>query len=248
MDSVFPFGLVQRNRGHRVSVSAVERPATHSPGRPAISILIIDDHRSFAELLSAALNTIPGMLCVGVATSAASGISRAAELQPEGVVVDIHMPEHDGLFATRRIREVSPGSVIAVVTAYTEPEWISRAAQAGASAFIPKGGSLTELIDVLTRVRAGQMLVAPSTFNASPRLSRTAPDTGHVPLTPRELEVITYLGQGVQTEGIAKVLGVSVHTCRGYMKSLHAKLGVGTQLEAVIRAQSLGIIGVPGGH
>ncbi|MET3807098.1 DNA-binding NarL/FixJ family response regulator [Nakamurella sp. UYEF19] len=188
------------------------------------------------------------MLCIGVATSAASGISRAAALKPSVVVMDLHMPEQDGLFATRRIRDVAPDSVIAVVTAYTEPEWISRAAQAGASAFIPKGGSLTEMIDVLTRVRAGQMLVAPSTFNTPARASRIQQDATAVALTHRELEVITYLGRGVQTEAIARVLGVSVHTCRGYMKSLHTKLGVATQLEAVIKAQRLGIIGVPGGH
>jgi DNA-binding NarL/FixJ family response regulator len=212
------------------------------------SVLIIDDHRSFAELLAASLNTVQGMSCVGIATTAAAGISRAAQLQPTVVVTDIHMPAEDGLFACRHIREVSPSSLIAVVTAYTEPEWISRAAQAGACAFIPKGGSLSEMIDVLSHIRAGQMLVAPSTFNAAPERIRNAAAATVSPLTNRELEVLKYLGQGVQTEGIGRILGVSVHTCRGYMKALHSKLGVTTQLEAVIKAQTLGIIGVPGGR
>ena len=212
------------------------------------TILIIDDHRSFAELLAAALDTVPGMSCVGIATTAAAGITRAAELEPAVVVTDIHMPTQDGLYATRRIREASPKSLIAVVTAYTEPEWISRAAQAGACAFIPKGGSLSEMIDVLSRIRAGQMLVAPSTFNVAPERNRHAAAATVSPLTNRELEVLKYLGQGVQTEGIGRILGVSVHTCRGYMKALHSKLGVTTQLEAVIKAQTLGIIGVPGGR
>jgi len=224
------------------------QPAAGQLGVQTTSILIIDDHRSFAELLAAALDTVPGMNCVGIATTAAAGISRAAELEPAVVVTDIHMPAQDGLFATRRIREVSPNSLIAVVTAYTEPEWISRAAQAGACAFIPKGGSLSEMIDVLSRIRAGQMLVAPSTFNVAPARNRNAAAASVAPLTNRELEVLKYLGQGVQTEGIGRILGVSVHTCRGYMKALHSKLGVTTQLEAVIKAQTLGIIGVPGGR
>jgi DNA-binding NarL/FixJ family response regulator len=228
-------------------VSAATLPsATEQIGGRTTTILIIDDHQSFAELLAAALDTVPAMCCVGIATTAAAGISRAAELKPTVVVTDIHMPAHDGLFASRHIREVSPNSLIAVVTAYTEPEWISRAAQAGACAFIPKGGSLSEMIDVLSHIRAGQMLVAPSTFNAAPQRTRNASEAKVSPLTNRELEVLKYLGQGVQTEGIGRILGVSVHTCRGYMKALHSKLGVTTQLEAVIKAQALGIIGVPG--
>ena len=127
--------------------------------------------------------------------------------------------------------------MIAVVTAYRDPEWISRAAQAGASAFIPKNGSLVEMIDVLRRVRQGQMLVAPSAFNGGPALTPN-PFTETKPvLTQRELEVLTYLGQGMPTQGIARVLGITLHTCRGYMKSLHCKLGVSTQLEAVIKAK-----------
>ena len=209
------------------------------------TILVVDDHRSFADLLSAALNSVGGMRCVGTASTAAEAIARAAELQPNIVIMDIQMPRQDGLAATRKIREIAPNSVIAVVTAYRDPEWISRAAQAGASAFIPKNGSLVEMIDVLRRVRQGQMLVAPSAFNGGPAL-HPYPFTETRPvLTQRELEVLTYLGQGMPTQGIARVLGISLHTCRGYMKSLHCKLGVSTQLEAVIKAKGLGLIDSP---
>jgi DNA-binding NarL/FixJ family response regulator len=212
------------------------------------TILVVDDHRSFAELLSAALNTVAGMHCVGTAASAAEGIALAAELKPSIVVMDIQMPGQDGLQATRRIREVSPDSVIAVVTAHRNPDWISRAAHAGASAFIPKDGSLTEMIDVLTGVRAGHMLVAPSAFSARPARA-VGPVEEHIsPLSRRELEVLTFLGQGMQASGVAKVMGITLHTCRGHIKSLHTKLGVSSQLEAVIKAQSLGLIGPPDDH
>jgi DNA-binding NarL/FixJ family response regulator len=207
------------------------------------TILIVDDHRSFADLLSASLNTVPGMRCVGTASSAAQGVAMASALRPSIVVMDIQMPRQDGLQATRQIRDLAPDTVIAVVTAHRDPDWVSRAAQAGASAFIPKDGSLSEMIEVLRRVRLGQMLVAPSAFKQRPTNQSDFPREAAPTLTSRELEVLTYLGQGMAAKGIAKVLGITLHTCRGYIKSLHAKLGVSSQLEAVIKAQNLGLIG-----
>ena len=206
------------------------------------TILIVDDHRSFADLLSASLDTVPGMRCVGTATTASEGVALATALRPTIVVMDIQMPRQDGLQATRRIRDAVPETVIAVVTAHKDPDWVSRAAQAGASAFIPKDGSLADMIDVLRRVRPGQMLVAPSAFKSLSPVS-AAPRENVPALTQRELEVLTYLGQGMAAKGIARVLGITLHTCRGYIKSLHAKLGVNSQLEAVIKAQNLGLIG-----
>jgi DNA-binding NarL/FixJ family response regulator len=208
-------------------------------------ILIVDDHLSFADLLSAALESVAGMTCVGTASTAAEAIIRADQLRPDIVIMDIQMPRQDGLLATRRIREALPDIIIVVVTAYRDPTWISRAAQAGASGFIPKNGSLTEMISVLRRVRAGQMLVAPSAFRGESALMPKPVLEVRPVLTARELEVLTYLGQGMATAGIARVMGISLHTCRGYMKSLHCKLGVSTQLEAVIKAKSLGLIDSP---
>jgi DNA-binding NarL/FixJ family response regulator len=207
------------------------------------TILIVDDHRSFADLLSAALDTVPGMRCVGTASAAAEGVAKAAALRPSIVVMDIQMPRQDGLQATRQIREAVPETLVAVVTAHRDPDWVSRAAQAGASAFIPKDGSLAEMIDVLRNVRAGKMLVAPGAFRAASSVSADFPATNAPSLTQRELDVLTYLGQGMPAKGIAKVLGITLHTCRGYIKSLHQKLGVSSQLEAVIKAQHLGLIG-----
>src|SRR5206468_10971222 len=122
--------------------------------------------------------------------------------------------------------------------------WVVRAAQAGASAFIPKDGSLSEMIDVLTRAHAGQMLVAPSTFAGT--WDSTAPPreaSGLRPrLTRREQEVLDCLGAGMHVKAIGRVLGITPETCRGYVKTLHVKLGVRSQLEAVIKAQQLRLL------
>ncbi|WP_167761200.1 response regulator transcription factor [Geodermatophilus sp. DF01_2] len=207
-------------------------------------VLVVDDHRTFAELLSGALSSA-GMDPVGTAHSAAQAVAMAQDLQPDIVVMDIEMPRQDGLAATRRIREVAPDAVVAVVTAHRDPDWVVRAAQAGASAFIPKDGSLAEMIDVLSRVQPGQMLVAPSTFSSGPtRTPAAATGRDAVPqLTRREQEVLDCLGRGMQVKAIARVLGITLETCRGYVKSLHAKLGVRSQLEAVVKAQQLGLLG-----
>lgn len=216
-----------------------------SPVLHSATVLVVDDHRTFAELLTGAL-VAAGMTSLGTAGSAAEAVSMAAELHPDIVVMDIQMPREDGLSATRRIREVAPDAVIAVVTAHRDPDWVVRAAQAGASAFIPKNGSLAEMLDVLGRVRAGQMLVAPSAFTGGRAEVSSSSRTGRESrpeLTRREQQVLDCLGQGMQVKTIARVLGITQETCRGYVKSLHFKLGARSQLEAVVKAQQLGLLG-----
>jgi DNA-binding NarL/FixJ family response regulator len=220
----------------------------HAPSSKAadpVRVLVVDDHRTFAELLSGAL-VASGMDCVGTASTAAEGVAMAEALQPDIVVMDIQMPREDGLSATRRIREVAPTTVIAVVTAHRDPDWVVRAARAGASAFIPKDGSLAEMLDVLGCVRAGQMLVAPSTFAGGRRLDPSSVRAAGTPapvLTRREQQVLDCLSRGMPVKAVALVLGITLETCRGYVKSLHVKLDARSQLEAVVKAQQLGLVG-----
>lgn len=203
------------------------------------SVLVVDDHRSFAEMLAVALDGVPGLRCVGVAHSSAEGLARARQLQPDLVVMDIRMPKEDGLAATAKLRQVAPSAMVAVVTAEASPEWVSRAAQAGASAFMPKNGSLQEMIDILTGMRAGQMLVAPSTFTQT----GAAVDRPVAPeLSQREVEVLRLLASGVAVRDMAPALHITVNTCRGYLKSVRQKLEASSQLEAVIKARELGLI------
>src|SRR5690242_18270211 len=127
-----------------MAANLLDEVRTETPLR----VLVVDDHRTFAELLAGALEDA-GMTSVGTASSASEAVALSQRLQPDVVVMDIQMPHQDGLSATRRIREVAPKSVIAIVTAHRDPDWVVRSAQAGASAFIPKDGSLAEMLDVL---------------------------------------------------------------------------------------------------
>lgn len=202
------------------------------------TVLIVDDHRCFAELLAGAIEAVDGMRCVGTASSAEEGIARLQECRPTVVVMDIQMPGTDGLAATRQLRAASPGTAVAVVTAHEDGEWISRAARAGASVFIPKGGSLAEMITMLRAARPGPMQVAPSVLRVE-----QAHDGATHDLTPREREVLGYIGQGLETKSIARLMGISVHTCRGYIKSVYATLQVSNRIGAVNRARELHLIG-----
>lgn len=211
-------------------------PATPT-GEPT-TVLIIDDHQMYADLLSAALSTVPGMLCVGTAGSADEGIALAARLRPAVAVVDISMPGRDGIAATRKLREVSPRTAVAVVSAHREGDWQLRATTAGAAAFIGKDGSLSDMIEVLQKIARNRHRQEPLVRAfAKPRADSTS-----VGLTQREHQVLVCIGDGLQVKGISKILGISQHTCRGYIKTLYAKLGVGSRLEAVNQARALGLL------
>ncbi|MER5599949.1 response regulator transcription factor [Streptomyces sp. NPDC002265] len=211
-------------------------------GSPTTRVLIVDDHRTFAELLAFALGSQPDFDCAGWAGTGATAVELAARERPDMVVMDISLGAESGLEVTRRIREATPDATVVVVSAHRDPDWVVRAAQAGASAFVPKTGSLEEMLSVLRSVRQGSMLVSASMFGEPPPRPRVTDDPAPVDLTARESEVLTLMGKGLAPAEIARLLGISINTCRGYVKSIHLKLGVRSQLQAVVKAQQLGLV------
>lgn len=205
-------------------------------------VLVVDDHETFAELLAKALASEDDFECVGIAHSAAVGFAAAVKHQPDIVVMDIQLGAESGLAAAQRIRGALPEVVVAVLSAHGDPSWVAKAAQSGASAFAPKSGSLAELLSVLRRARNGGMLVAPSLFQERVATAPTAQLES--PLSAREIEVLALMGRGSTPHEIARVLGITVNTCRGHVKSIHAKLNVRSQLEAVVKAQRLGLLAI----
>ena len=183
-----------------------DRPTTTSASGP-VRVLIIDDNPSYAALLTCALDTIDDIDCVGTATSAAEGFARLTELAPTVVIMDLMMPGLDGLAATRQLRELSPDTAVAVVSAHSNTEWIARAEDAGAAAYIPKGGSLPELIDVLRAATPGPMIVTPSlhttwpTQRPDPHPEPTPTETGSTGRRSRLRAAATHLRHRIQATG-----------------------------------------------
>jgi DNA-binding NarL/FixJ family response regulator len=207
-------------------------------GLPGIRVLVVDDHLAFADLLAFALSAQPDVTCVGVSTTIDEGIAASARTRPDVVLLDIAINGEDGLLAVPRFREAAPGTAIVILTAHRGGSRVRQADQAGAAAFVAKDGPLTDVLDALRGLDGDRMVMARSTRTRD----SGAADGVACRLTAREHDVLDGLGQGLPPKLIARSLGITVQTCRGYLKTVMTKLGTGTQLETVVAAQQLGLL------
>jgi DNA-binding NarL/FixJ family response regulator len=203
-------------------------------------VLVVDDHLTFAQLLSRALDAEPDLECVGHSLNAEEGVAAAIGLAPDIVLMDLHLPDRDGISATAELTTRDPEIKVLILTAHASPFEMSRAGAAGASGFLAKDGSLDDVLSALRTARRGSLILPAGVLAEFTRPA--TPPHAESTLTPRELEVLRKLGQGLDPRAIAKDLGVSLHTCRGYVKSILAKLEVHSQLEAVVVASRTGLI------
>jgi DNA-binding NarL/FixJ family response regulator len=212
-------------------------------GEPAhgLRVVVIDDHQTFGDLLSGALSREPDFDCVGVASTVAQGVALCAEVLPDLVVLDYQLPDGNGLQAAERILERDRAVRIIMLTGIPTAPAIRRAAAIGVGGFLPKDGALSALLEVMRTVRPGGFQVAPALISALDLDGRGAAGPGPR-LTARELDVLHLMSQGYDVSTNAKTLGITTHTCRGYVKSILAKLDAHSQLEAVAVASRLGLL------
>jgi DNA-binding NarL/FixJ family response regulator len=209
-----------------------------------IRILIVDDHTTFTELLTEALDREPDLLTVGSTNNGRRAIGLCRELGPDLVVLDYHLPDLSGLSVAAEILAEFPAIRIVMLTGDPTPEAVQHAATIGISAFLPKDGSLASMLSTLRTVRVGGFLVHPSLVaQLYARWSQHEHQNPGQTFTRRELEVLHLMAQGNDVRANAVILGISENTCRGYVKSILAKLEVHTQLEAVVSATRLGLVG-----
>lgn len=206
------------------------------------SVVVIDDHCTFAELLKFAIDSDPGLTCLGVANDLASGHRLVASCQPDLVVMDYEFAhdESDGLSATAAITSCFPTIRVLLLTGHADHRLLGRAVEARASAILPKNGSLPDLMEALKAAGSGGLLVHPALLQTS-QMSSGGKAHGENPLTPREQDVLAMLALGMRSDAIAEELGISANTCRGYIKTLLCKLGAHSQLEAVAIARQRGL-------
>ncbi|GGN37528.1 DNA-binding NarL/FixJ family response regulator [Actinoplanes campanulatus] len=212
----------------------------------AITVLVVDGHQTFAELLGHALAGQPDLRWVGHARTGAEAISLAAELRPDVIVLDPELSDADGIAIAELIRVRQPDSRVVILTASEEQSLVRRATTAGAAGFLSKNGALGDVLNALRTAHRGSMTV--STDILARLLRSTTPATaprGGVAnggLTVRENEVLQLMAAGLDARTVARRLGISVHTCRGYQKAVLAKLGAHSQLEAVAIATRRGLV------
>ena len=223
---------------------------TVQPAGAATRVVVVDDPRTFAELLADALDREDDLTCVGLGGSGDEAVALVERLRPDLVLMDVQMPSGDGITATRRIVEAGHRARVVVLTAHTDVAFVQQAADAGAAAFVPKDGALDTMLDTLRAVRDGAVdfLVPRSLLDgaAEPEWGLPGVAVADRPvldiLTPRETDVLQLMGEGLDVRTIARELGITEQTCRGYVKSLLSKLGAHSQLQAVVTAWRLGLL------
>lgn len=213
-------------------------------GAVPIRILVVEDHRMFAEAIEAMLATQPGIEVVGSAATAATAIAESRRLRPSVVLMDYRLPDDMGTAAARAIREHDPQTHVLILTASAEESLVREVVRAGCSGILTKGRGLADLVDAVRSAAAGETVFARSLLDrlAPPESPAAAPEL----LSDREIEVLRLVAEGLDTQEICRRLGLSVHTVRNHLQGCMRKLGVHTRTQAVSAAIRRGIIPAPG--
>ena len=218
----------------------------------AISVLIADDQDLVREGLRMLLEAEPDITVTGEAGNGSTAIAAARRLDPDVVLMDVRMPEIDGIEATAHLVRAGSRARILMLTTFDLDEYVYRAMRAGASGFLLKDASRDQLITAVRTVSAGEALLAPSITRrlVEDFCRRPAPDAASAKavrqLTERELEVVRLVAKGLSNAEIARRLYLSDATVKSHVARVLAKLGLRDRVQVVVLAYETGIVR-PGG-
>ena len=209
--------------------------------REPTRVLIVEDHQVVAEGLAALINDQDDMRVVGQAGSVADAVDRAAELEPDLVLIDFRLPDGTGADAATAIRALRPATKLIFLTREDSDAARFAAVESGAGAFIHKSRAAQDVVDAIRNVaRGGSLLTAESVAQVVSRWRDVQAQLER--LTPREKEVLRLMAGGTPSREIASRLGVSYSTVRTHIRSLGSKLGVHSKLEAIVKARELALV------
>jgi DNA-binding NarL/FixJ family response regulator len=226
---------------------------THGPSSDPIRVILADDQPLIRTGLRVLINDAPDIEVVGEAGTGAEAVRLAAEHAPDVAVMDIRMPEMDGIEATRRITESSDTTHVVMLTTFDDDEYVFSALRAGASGFLVKDMALDSILDAVRVVASGDALIAPSVtrkliaeFAIRPASAGAPPNRGDKALlegvTEREREVLTLVGRGLSNGEIAEELFISAATAKAHVARLFTKLGARDRVQLVITAYEAGLV------
>lgn len=208
-----------------------------------IRVVLADDHPVVREGLAALLSSLDGVEVVARVADGRAAVRAAVTDRPDVVVMDIQMPELDGVAATREITRVAPDVAVLVLTMYDGDEAVFAAMRAGARGYVVKGAEQEEIARAIRAVAAGEAIFGPAVasrilgYFSGP----TAPADPFPELTAREREVLDLIAAGLSNPAIAARLYLSGKTVGNHISSIFAKLHVADRSQAIVRARDAGL-------
>lgn len=213
--------------------------------REHVRVMVVDDHQMFAQGLMKVLGEEPDIEVVGTA----SGVEEARRLarlhHPDVILMDFDLPDGDGAKATELIRGERPETKVVMLTSFTDEAVLVAAIEAGCSGYVTKHKAVEEVARAVRAADAGEALISPSMLaRLLPKLRRSYRGLGS-DLTPREIELLRLLAEGLPNRAIAERLLISLHTVRNHVQNILTKLQAHSKLEAVAVAVREGVIRFP---
>ncbi|MDN5688959.1 MAG: response regulator transcription factor [Brachybacterium sp.] len=209
---------------------------TASPAGPALlRVILVDDENLIRSALATMLSLEADLDVRGEAATVADGERLARAEQPDVAVLDLQLPDGDGLGLAARIAELSPATRCLILTSHARPGYLKRALAQGVLGFLPKTTSADQLARAVRSVAAGRRVI-------DPELAAETISSGDSPLTPREADVLEYAADGAAIEQIARRAHLAEGTVRNYLSSAQAKLQAANRHEAVAIARRQGWI------
>jgi len=221
-------------------------------GTKKLRILVVDDHELVRRGIRGLLRARRGWTIIGEAANGREAVEKANKLKPDVAIVDISMPDLDGLQATRQIREAGPTTKVVVLTMHESDQMVRRVLEAGALGYILKSDLAMDLVNAVNDVSAGKLFLTPrvsdivlkgflKTRNQSDPL-----ENSQARPTPREVEIIRLLAEGKANKKIAAELGITIRTVETHRAKIMLKLGLHSLTELIHYAIRHGIFSTPG--
>jgi DNA-binding NarL/FixJ family response regulator len=211
----------------------------------SLSVLIVDDHPMFRKGMRALLDSMQDIQVIGEARNGEEAVEMALDLKPDVVLMDLQMPEGNGLPATRELIRLCPDVRILVVTLFEDDESIFAALRAGARGYILKDADEEEMMRAIRSVGEGEAIFSPAIatrlMDYFAEARRQVPKEVFPELTEREREVLGMIARGDSNQAIAEQLTLSLKTVRNHVSNIYSKLQVADRAQAVIRARDAGL-------
>jgi DNA-binding NarL/FixJ family response regulator len=210
-----------------------------------IQLLIVDDNAHFRRGLKALLQSAPDLQVVGEAISGSDAVALAERMQPDVILMDVQMPDLNGIEATRRIVQTSPHIRVVMLTMFDDDSSVFAAIQAGARGYLLKGALRGEVLRAVRAASNNEALFGPAIaqrlMHYFTQVHSAVPPHPFPELSEREREILTLMAQGLNNHDIADRLGLSEKTIRNNVSNILTKLHAADRTEAILRARDAGL-------